>query len=180
MISRMIALGAGILLVTGLLFASYGSAAPSAQEATAEPESPTVVPTPTPGFNALLVAQANLATVPVAPALLRVVTLTIPAGVVTEPTSNDGPVLILVQNGSILLTADEALVGPPAPADGLLQPITPTPSEAQDVIVAKGFQALISPGSTIVMENAGGSPATVLMILLEPVSVGSGTPVPSQ
>jgi quercetin dioxygenase-like cupin family protein len=115
-----------------------------------------------------LLGQADFADVPPPPARLTTTQLTLAPGASTQPFANPGPVLIVVQDGTVTLNADAALIGePPEPQVGISVTVaTPPPAPAQDVAVTKGEQIAIEANTNAQLRNAGDAPVRLLLVTL--------------
>jgi hypothetical protein len=160
--------------VAGVLVAPR-LASTSAQEATPCPEDEQVdaqeETTPEPVVSSQRVlAVAEFSELPQGPAQLSAVQLTLAPQSQTQP-FNLGPVLILVQEGTVVLDADLAAVGlPQAPSVGGVQLAGPEPTPADGLEVAEDNQIALPAGTTAQLRNLSDVPARLLMISLAPTT----------
>lgn len=160
----------GIALPLAVLGRSWATVA---QEETPCPclASPTAnEPTPTVVSSQRLLAEAAFAEVPAGPVLISTVQITLAPGAATQPFVTPGPVLVLVQDGTVTLTADAAVVGPPPEAStGIgIALETPTASAAENVAVTKGEQIALEGGVTAQLRNETDAPVRLLMTTIAP------------
>jgi hypothetical protein len=160
------------LLAGGLL--GTGTVNIQAQNATNTCATP--VPEPDTS-NQKLLGRSDYAALPNAPARLTTTQITLAPGGSTQPFASAGPILIMVQDGTVSLTADEALIGnPPEPSLGGIQVEAkpPAPAPANGVAVTKGEQISLNGGITARFTND--TNATVRLILVSLAPAQEATP----
>ncbi len=173
----------GLCAVAALLVP--GTVAWSAQPASTSTAEATEPPTPTPPFAASLLAQADLPELPEGVVAVSVVSTSLPAETELLPFTTAGPVLIAVQKGAVVMTANQdVVVSNAVPILGILQPYPPTPGPLDETTVPKEQQVLISAGTEVVLTNPGPDPATIIVLTIEPATAtadstpsASGTPI---
>jgi hypothetical protein len=119
---------------------------------------PTRVPTPTPlpgPVSAFLEAEAVVQSLPNTPATISVSTVVISPRVALRAIVTNGPVLILVDDGTLTIDAEAAIIGPPPPgtSSGLQPDATPSPALAADFLVPEGNQILLPANTRAQLRN---------------------------
>lgn len=116
-----------------------------------------------------LLGQADYSGLPAEPARLTTTQLTLAPGASTQPFANPGPVLIIVQEGTITLTADEASIGPPpepTPGGIAVETEAAAPAPADAVGVTKGEQISLNANVNAQLTNDSGTPVRLLLVTL--------------
>ena len=123
-----------------------------------------------------LLGQADYSGLPAEPARLTTTQLTLAPGSSTQPFANPGPVLIIVQDGTVTLTADEASIGaPPEPTTGITVETEPVvPAAADAVGVTKGEQISLNANVNAQLTNDGTTAVRLLLITLNPSTAPAG------
>jgi hypothetical protein len=148
---------------------------------TAQEASPTLAagtPTPTeapptplpPPISAFLDAEAVVDTLPAGPATISASTVIIAPRVALRATVTNGPVLILVDSGTLTVDADAALIGPP-PSGSMssLQPAaTPPPAQTVDLDVPDGNQVLLPADTRVQLRNTTDEEVVLRIISIAP------------
>lgn len=124
-----------------------------------------------------LLGQADYTGLPVEPARLTTTQLTLAPGASTQPFANPGPVLIVVQDGTVTLTADEAAIGaPPEPSPGGIAveaaPVAPAPADA--VGVTRGEQISLNANVNAQLTNETNAAVRLLLVTLSPGAAQTG------
>lgn len=124
-----------------------------------------------------LLGQADFSGLPVEPTRLTTTQLILAPGSSTQPFANPGPVLIVVQDGTITLTADEATIGlPPEPSPGGIAveaaPVAPAPADA--VGVTRGEQISLNANVNAQLTNDTDTSVRLLLVTLSPGAAETG------
>ena len=162
-------LGLGVLLAGASAFGAAwsGSGRLAAQDQPADPPAETAQP-PVIAIDANLRALVALDTLPAAPAQLSLVEITLAPGASTQPFTNPGPTLIVVDNqAEVVLEASEATIddGPQIAAlVGIRSESSPsTPIAAT---LSNNHQVFLPPGAQARLHNTGDDEARLLLIVL--------------
>lgn len=126
-----------------------------------------------------MLGRSDYSQLPAAPARLTTTQITLAPGGATQPFASTGPVLVVVQEGTVTLTADLARVGqPPEPSLGGIQVEgdTAPPAPADGVGVTKGEQISLESGVTAKFGNDTSAPVRLLLVTLAPGEAGTPTP----
>lgn len=117
-----------------------------------------------------IIGQSEVTGLPEGPATITTLQITLAPGSETQPFTNPGPVLIVVQDGVVTLNADSATIGaPPEAVTGI--PIAtqePQAIEAEDVIVNDDEQIEIPSGATVQLGNGTDERVRLLVISITP------------
>lgn len=118
-----------------------------------------------------LLAQADFSELPPVPARLTTSRLTLAPGSSTQPFVNPGPVIIVVEEGIVTITADAALIGPPPePQTGIGIAIeTPPPAAVQNAAVRRGEQIVLTTNTQAQLRNDSATGVRLLLISLVPI-----------
>lgn len=161
--------------------AAQESTTPSAVPTNAATVAPTATPSPTAfplqklAFNFL--GGANL-DIPIdRPSSLRSATMTMAPGTATLPFTNNGPTLIVVTSGRVVLVSDNAVVSVPDVAfvAGLV-PVAASPGAIDGQVVNPGEQVFLPAGSTTSIRNDTAANATMIVVAVVPWEVATPTP----
>ena len=166
-------LALAIGLVAGAAWGTHATLTRAQDDVCVDPATPEAVTS-----DQRLLGQADYTNLPAEPARLTTTQLTLAPGASTQPFVNPGPVLIVVQEGTLSLTADEASIGaPPEPAPGNIPIETApvVPAAADGVAVTKGEQISLNAGVNAQLTNESGAAVRILLITLTPGSATSGT-----
>lgn len=126
-----------------------------------------------------LLGRADYAQLPEAPARMTTTQITLAPGGATQPFASNGPVLVMVQAGTVTLTADAAVIGePPAPSLGGIQveAVPPSPAAAEGVAVTKGEQISLENGVTAKFANDTSEEVRLILVSLTPGEEQTPTP----
>ena len=126
-----------------------------------------------------LLGRSDYTQLPAAPARLTTTQITLAPGGSTQPFASTGPVLVIVQEGTVTLTADQARVGlPPEPSLGGIQVEgdTAPPAPADGVGVTKGEQISLEGGVSAKFGNDTSAPVRLLLVSLAPGEGATPTP----
>ena len=158
-----------IVGVVALVLPSPAAVRPAVQEST--PAAPTAIPTQPPLFESSLIARADLDALPAGSATITVTSVTLAPGAATQPFANPGPTLIVVQDGSVTLDADAAVIGVPN-ISGLvgIQPATAPPAAAASVVVPEDWQVLLPSGARAQLRNATDDTVDLLLLAIVPLA----------
>ena len=181
---RIIAILTGLALVVGFLGATSTTRLSAQESGTATATvAPTATPLPTPtayplqklNFSLLATADIQLATD--GPSNVRAATLYIAPGTSSLPFINEGPTVLAVMGGQIVLISDQAIVSVTdiAFVAGLV-PVGASPGPVDQLVVNTGEQIYLPAGSTTTIRNDSAAPASVLIVAVIPFQ--SVTPTP--
>jgi hypothetical protein len=169
----------GSLLVILLLvvLATPTSSYLLAQEPTevAEDATPTPTPSPTPtafpmqGLGFSLIGHAGVQVESEGQVLVSAATLSLPAGAASLPFTVTGPTVIMVQNGEITVSSDNAAISfvDIGAVIGVF-PSSGTPGPVETVRVKKGQQIVLPEGATCLIRNDSEANASVLVLSISP------------
>lgn len=118
-----------------------------------------------------LLGQADYASLPDVPARMTTTQIILAPGASTQPFVSSGPTLVIVQEGTVTLTADEATIStPPEPSLGGISVETSAaePALAEDVGVTDGEQISLNGGVNAQFSNATESEVRLLLVALTP------------
>ena len=162
------------LLVGGLL--GTGTVDIRAQDSTNNCATP--VPEPDTS-NQKLLGRADYTTLPDSPARMTTTQIELAPGGATQPFASSGPMLIMVVEGTVSLTADEARIGdPPEPSLGgiAVEAQEPAPAPANGVAVTKGEQVSLDGGVTARFTNDTNASVRLILVTLTPAQETTPTP----
>lgn len=163
--ARLMVVFAVVLLLPLLVEAGRGMAqepTPTSTEA-----QPTPLPPPVVAFRD---GEAVFDTLPAGPATVNVTSVFIAPRVALRTIVTNGPMLILVNSGTVTIDADAALVGePPSGLSESLRPAaTPLPAEAVSFAVPNGNQIILSAGARLQLRNATDEEVGLTIISIAP------------
>lgn len=118
-----------------------------------------------------LLGQADYSSLPDAPARMTTTQITLAPGASTQPFVTLGPTLIIVQEGTIVFTADEAAISQvPQPSLGgiAVEGGSATPVPADGVEVPRGMQIALNGGVNAQMANTGADGVRLMLVMLAP------------
>jgi len=132
------------------------------------------------GFEFAVLGQVGVDALPAAPALVTAVRVRLAPGAATQPFTAQGPVLIIVEDGTVSVDAELATVGLPFPAFvGLdIRPATPAPGTLVGRSAGEDEQIALPSGGTARLSNVSAEPVAVLVISIAPIEAATATPVP--
>ena len=161
---------AGIVVgVVALVLAPFAEVDPAAQVAST-PEASTSTPSPDPAFKSALIGRAELGALAEGPATVSFTYVTLASGAETKPFTSTGTLIIIVDNGAILVNADAAQIGVPnVSAIVGIEPIS-TMEAASDVYVPEDWQVVLPSGATAEIRNATDEPASLYLLAVAPQS----------
>jgi hypothetical protein len=162
------------LLAGGLL--GTGTVDIRAQDATNACATP--VPEPDTS-NQKLLGRADYTTLPDSPARMTTTQIELAPGGATQPFASSGPMLVMVIEGTVSLTADQARIGdPPEPSLGgiSVEAQQPAAEPAQGVAVTKGEQISLDGGVTAKFSNDTNASVRLILVTLAPATEATPTP----
>ena len=118
-----------------------------------------------------LLGQSDYASLPDVPARMTTTQIVLAPGASTQPFITSGPTLVIVQEGTMTLTADEATIGtPPEPSLGgiSVEGNASQPAPADGVGVIKGEQISLNGGVNAQFANATELEVRLLLVALTP------------
>jgi hypothetical protein len=175
---RAVGLVVGLLFVTALLgIDSVGrlsaqdngspTAAPTTPPTATPPPTPTAYPLQKMGFNLLAAADAQL--ISNGTTLVRAATISVAPGTSSIPFTNEGPVVISVTTGRVVVVSDHAVISVTdvAVVAGL-DPVAATPGPLDETTVTAGQQIFLPAGSTTTIMNESAAAAGLLIVAVVP------------
>jgi len=115
----------------------------------------------------LLRASFDEGVMPVAPALIRLLRMTLEPGAMSNPHKHSGPEIGKVESGTVMVTVDGPALLLRATSDG-----TPTPAEEapvnEEFRMRRDDIIIYLPGTTMAFRNAGDRPAKILTVVVFP------------
>ena len=173
--AREILLGALVLVVAAVVAAAGWAGSSAAQDGT--PAAGADAPTPIP-FRETVVAHAVVEGLPADQALLSVETVTLPPGQTASTMPYPGPVVIRVREGSVVLDAENAVVGAVIAPIGPLHPATPVPGPAVGRRVGPDEQIVLPADVAARLGNPGDRPVALFVISVSAEGApGGSTPM---
>jgi hypothetical protein len=153
------------ILVVGAGGAIAQEASPTAETEVAP--SPTPLPPPVRSF---LEAEALVESLPAGPATINMSAIVIAPRVALRATVTNGPVLILVESGTLTIDADAALIGlpPSGQSTGLMPDATPAPAPVASVEVLEDNQVLLPAGTRVQLRNTTDEDVDLTIVAIAP------------
>lgn len=118
-----------------------------------------------------LLGQIEISQAPPGAAQMRAVQIVLAPGDATEPFVTQGDVLVVVQDGTVTINADAALISAPPepnPSGVAIQEPTVTPAAARDVAVTEGEQIALADSVAAQLRNETAVQVRLLLVTLAP------------
>lgn len=177
---RAICVFAVTVVIVGAAFAF--SAPSNAQESETPTAQPTITPTAYP-FQDLFFALQGSARIEVAKpgsSIIRTGLTTIAPGTETELFANDGPTILYLQSGNLIVTSTLGAISVLDAGEVLgMAPLSATPGPLDEALIQTGEQLFLPNGAATTLRNEGDIPVNLLILTVAPLRApASPTPSP--
>ncbi len=110
-----------------------------------------------------LLMAANVASLPLSPMTMTALSVTLAPGVSSRPAVNDGPTLVLVEQGRLIIDSDRPIGGPDLVGTATAGARTPA-----SIRLAEGQHLSIPAGARAQLRNPESDPARLFILALTP------------